>query len=106
MERTPTMEVPMRLLESGKIRSRATLQTVASGLLHAFVIASALYATAGAAPGVPGKLRDTSMVYLPPPPPRVSTPTPPVDVPVADAPPRGFQVVPPVLDIPTSIPPV
>ena len=55
----------MRLLESGKIRSRATLQTTASGLLHAAVIGSAVYATAGAAPGVQGTLRDTSMVYLP-----------------------------------------
>ena len=96
----------MRLLESGKARSRSVLQTVASGVLHASIIVGAVYATAGAAPGIRGTLRDTAVVFLQPPPPR-ATPTPPPAPPViADAPPRGFQTVPPVLDIPTSIPPV
>jgi protein TonB len=100
------MEGRMRLLESGKARRRSLLQTVASGVLHAGVIAAALYATAGAAPGIRATIRDTSMVFLQPPPPRTVTPTPPAATVVTDAPPRGFQLVPPVLDIPTSIPPV
>jgi TonB family protein len=96
----------MRLLESGKRRGHAALQTAASGMLHVAVIGAALYATAGAAPGIPGRLRDTAMVYLPPPSPRVSVPTPPVVAPAAIGPPRGFQTVPLVLDIPTRIPPM
>lgn len=96
----------MRLLESGRVLSRATGQTVASGLLHAAVIGSAVYATAGAASGVHSRIRDTAMVYLPPPPPRVATPAPPVGAPMTEAPPKGFQMVPVVLNIPTSIPPV
>jgi len=82
------------------------LQTVASGALHAAIIAAAVYATAGAAPGLPATLRDTSMVFLPPDPPRVSTPTTPIDAAVTDAPPKGFQEIPTVLDVPSSIPPV
>jgi len=96
----------MRLLESGKVRSRSLLQTVASGVLHTMVIAGAVYATAGAAPGVLGEIEETSMVFLQPPPPRAPDP-PPTDAIVSEAPVlRGFQAVPPVLDIPTSIPPV
>ena len=97
----------MRLLESGKVRSRALLQTVASGVLHTVVIAGAVYATAGAAPGVVGNVEEAPMVFLQPPPPRAPEPPPPTDAVVSEAPvPRGFQVVPPVLDIPTTIPPV
>lgn len=97
----------MRLLESGKVRSRSFLQTVASGVLHVGVIAGAVYATAGAAPGIRGTIRDTAIVFLQPPPPRAPEPPPPSDAVISDTPvPRGFQVVPPVLDIPTSIPPV
>ena len=96
----------MRLLESGKVRSRSFLQTIASGVLHAGVIAAAVYATAGAVEGVDPGIRDTAIVFLQPPPPRTVTQTPPAAVAVADAPPKGFQVIPPVLDIPTSIPPV
>jgi len=97
----------MRLLESGKVRSRALLQTVASGVLHTLVIAGAVYATAGAAPGVVGNVEEAPMVFLQPPPPRAPEPPPPTDAVVSEAPvPRGFQVVPPVLDIPTTIPPV
>jgi protein TonB len=100
------MEEGMRLLESGKARSRSLLQTVASGVLHTIVIAGAVYATAGAVPGVDGGVREASMVFLPPPPPRAAEPPPPVNAVVTDIVPRGFQAVPPVLDIPTSIPPV
>jgi protein TonB len=96
----------MRLLESDKVRSRSFLQTVPSGSLHAIVIAGAVYATAGAAPGIVGNVEEASMVFLQPPPPRAPDPSPPVDAVVSEAVPRGFQVVPPVLDIPTSIPPV
>ncbi|HKP28000.1 MAG TPA: energy transducer TonB [Gemmatimonadales bacterium] len=96
----------MRLLESGKLRSRSFLQTVASGVLHAIGIAGAVYATAGAAPGVLGNVEEASMVFLQPPPPRAPDPTPPVEAIVSEAVPKGFQVVPPVLDIPTGIPPV
>jgi len=96
----------MRLLESGKARSRSFLQTVASGALHAILIAGAVYATAGAAPGVLGNVEEASIVFLQPPPPRAPDPSPPVDAVVSEPVPQGFQVVPPVLDIPTSIPPV
>ena len=97
----------MRLLESGKVRSRSFLQTVASAVLHVGVIAGAVYATAGAAPGIRGTIRDTAIVFLQPPPPRAPEPPPPSHAVISDTPvPRGFQVVPPVLDIPTSIPPV
>jgi len=95
----------MRLLESGKVRGRATTQTVASTLLHAAVIGAAVYATAGADAGAPREIRDTAIVFLPPPQPRAATP-PAVAPSIADAPVQGFQLVPPVLDIPTSIPPV
>src|SRR5262245_1934805 len=96
----------MRLLESDKVRSRSFLQTVASGVLHAIVIAGAVYATAGAAPGIVGNVEEAPMVFLQPPPPRAPDPSPPVDAVVSEAVPPGFQAVPPVLDIPTSIPPV
>src|SRR5262245_34327155 len=96
----------MRLLESGKVRSRSFLQTVASGVLHAIVIAGAVYATAGAAPGIVGNVEEAAIVFLQPPRPRAPDPSPPVDAIVSEAVPKGFQVVPPVLDIPTSIPPV
>jgi protein TonB len=96
----------MRLLESGKVRRSSFLQTVASGLLHAGVIAGAVYATAGAVEGIDPGIRDTAIVFLQPPPPRAVPEPQPAVVTVDDAPLRGFQVVPTVLDIPTSIPPV
>src|SRR5262245_52597059 len=96
-----TMEGRMRLLESGKVQNRSFLQTVASGVLHAGVIAGALYATAGASPGVPATIRDTSIVFLKPPPAPTPEPPPPTELIASEAVPRGFQVVPPVLDIPT-----
>jgi protein TonB len=66
----------------------------------------AVYATAGAAPGISGALRDTSMLYLPPAPPRVTVPRTATSPVIADVPPKGFQTVPVVLDIPNSIPAV
>ena len=97
----------MRLLESGKVRSRSLLQTMASGVLHALVIGGAVYATAGATPGFLGEIEETSMFFLNPPPPRAPAPPPPTDVIVSEVPfLHGFQTVPPVLDIPTTIPPV
>lgn len=93
------------LLESSKPRSRPFGQGLASVLLHAGAVGAAVYATAGAAPRTDRPLGQADMVFLPPPPPALPAPASPPDAAMVSPVPLGFQTVPPVLDVPITIPP-
>jgi protein TonB len=117
----------MRLLESKKSdkKGRSAGGTIFSVILHSLIIFLAIFATARAGTRVAEK-RDTKVNFVavkePPPPPKKEIPkpeppkpkkkepTPPkvVSVPlpkeVAVAPAKGFKVLPPAVNIPTTIP--
>jgi protein TonB len=118
----------MRLLESKKSdkKGRSASGTILSVILHSLIIFLAVFATARAGTKVREK-RETKVNFVamkkePPPPPKkeVPKPEPPkpkkaptpkvvrVEVPkvVAPAPPQGFKVVAPPVNIPTNLPAV
>ena len=118
----------MRLLESKKSdkKGRSAGGTIFSIILHSLIVFLAVFATARAGTKMKEK-RDTKVNFVavkePPPPPKKEEvkkpeppkpkkkePTPPkvVSVPVfkevAPAPPKGFKVLPPAVNIPTNLP--
>ncbi len=96
------------LVESKPKKERTAGQFVTSLIVHALVITGAVAATTGAAEVVRERLADTTLVFLAPPKPEAPPPeAPPPDAIVsANPPPRGFQTVVAVQDIPTEIPPI
>jgi protein TonB len=126
----------MRLLESKKAdkKGRSAGGTIFSVLLHSLIIFLAVFATARASTRRPEKVKAENVKFVemkkpdapppvkkepPPPPKKVETPKPKVPEPPkvqlpkveqpkveAPAPPKGFQVVPPVVNVPTNIPAV
>ncbi len=95
------------LVESKPKKQRTAGQFVVSLVLHGLLITGAVMATKGAAEVVKERLQDTTLVFLEPPkaPPPPETP-PPDAIVSANPPPKGFQTVVAVQDIPTEIPPV
>ena len=114
----------MRLLESKKSdkKGRSAGGTIFSVILHSLIIFLAVFATARAGVRRAEKPRETKVNFVEmkkdePPPPKKEAPKPEppkpktkvMDVPklprlVAPAPPMGFKVVAPPVNIPTSIP--
>lgn len=94
------------LVESKPKKQRTAGQFVVSLIVHGLLITGAVVATSGAAEVLKERLQDTTMVFLEPP--KEAPPeTPPPDAVVsANPPPKGFQTVVAVQDIPTEIPPV
>jgi protein TonB len=95
------------LVESKPKKQRTTGQFLVSLILHGLLITGAVMATKGAAEVVKERLQDTTLVFLEPPkaPPPPEAP-PPDAIVSANPPPKGFQTVVAVQDIPTEIPPV
>jgi len=123
----------MRLLESKKTgkKGRSAGGTLFSVILHSLIIFLAVFATARAGTRRPEKVKAENVKFVemkkpdPPPPPKKELPPPPkkpeapkpktkapelpkVELPKveAPAPPKGFKVVPPVVNVPTNIPTV
>jgi len=120
----------MRLLESTKThkKGRSAGGTIFSIILHSLIIFLAVFATARAgsrkAEKVETKVNFVQMKKTEPPPPKKEPPPPPKETPkpkvqapkvvnvpqlpkeVPVAPPQGFKVVPPVVNVPTSLPTV
>lgn len=95
------------LVESKPAKQRSTGQFVVSVIVHGLVITGAVMATKGAAEVVRERLQDTTLVFLAPPKPEAPPEAPPPEAIVsANPPPRGFQTVVAVQDIPTEIPPI
>jgi protein TonB len=117
----------MRLLESKPdAKKRSPGGTIFSIVLHLTILFLAIFATARAGARKAEKPRETKVSFVamkkdePPPPPKKEVPkvapkpkapAPKVEMPklakeVAPAPPKGFKVVAPVVNIPTNIPTV
>lgn len=96
------------LVESKPKKERTFGQFMVSMIVHALVITGAVVATKGAAEVVRERIMDTTMVLLAPPKPEAPPPeAPPPDAIVsANPPPRGFQTVVAIQDIPKEIPPI
>jgi len=116
----------MRLLESKPDKKkRSAGGTILSIILHSVILFLAIFATARAGARRAEKPRETKVSFVAvkkdePPPPKKEPPPPKeapkpkappkvVDVPrlpkeVAPAPPKGFKVVPPLVNIPTNLP--
>ncbi len=95
------------LVESKPKKQRTAGQLLVSVVVHALVITGAVVATKGAAEVVRERLEDTTLVFLEPPKPEQPPEQPPPDAIVsANPPPKGFQTVVAVQDIPTEIPPI
>lgn len=96
------------LIESKPKKAKSTRQFIVSIVVHAVLIAAAVWVTQGAAETVQRILADTTLVFLEPPketPPPPDQPPPDVVV-SANPPPQGFQTVLPPDVIPQEIPPV
>jgi protein TonB len=96
------------LIESKAKRQRTLAQSITSLVVHGVLIFAAVKATQGVAEEIRTRPVDTTMVFLKPPePPPPPPPPPPEDVIVsANPPPKGFQTIVNVVDIPKEIPPV
>ena len=118
----------MRLLESKKTtkKGRSAGGTIFSIILHSLIIFLAVFATARASARKPDKVKAENVKFVevkknePPPPPKKEPPPPPkkevvkpktpappkVEMPKveAPAPPKGFKVLPPVVNVPTTLP--
>jgi len=96
------------LIESKAKRQTTLGQTLVSVVLHGALIFGAIKATQGVAETIAAREIDTTMSFLrPPPAPEPPPPPPPEDVIVsANPPPKGFQTVVAVADIPKDIPPI
>lgn len=96
------------LIESKPSRERSVGRVFFSGIFHFILALGAIKATNGAVAEMKAILADTSMVFLkpadpPPPPPEIQRVEETV---VGPKPPVGFQVIPPITEIPKDIPPV
>lgn len=95
------------LVESKPKKQRTAGQFVLSVVLHVVLIAGAVAATKGAAEVVRERIMDTTLVFLEPPKAAPPPEAPPPDAIVsANPPPKGFQTVVAIKDIPTEIPPI
>ena len=95
------------LIESKAKRQTTLGQTVVSVLLHAGLIFGAIKATQGVAETIAERQLDTTAFIIKAPAPEPPPPPPPEDVIVsANPPPKGFQTVVAVADIPKDIPPI
>lgn len=96
------------LIESKQKKQKRFGQTLFSLAVHALLIFLAIKATQVVATEVTGPTVDTTVSFLKPPePPPEPPPPPPEDVIVsANPPPKGFQTIVAVADIPKDIPPV
>ncbi len=94
------------LVESKPRKQRSAGQFVVSLILHGVLITGAVMATKGAAEVVKDRLADTTLVFLEPPKAPPPEPPPPDAIVSANPPPKGFQTVVAITDIPTEIPPV
>jgi TonB family protein len=93
------------------IASKVTDKKPFGSAVMSFAIQSALLygvvvATRGAAETIREIIQDTTMVFLEPPKPETPEAPPPEAVVAANPPPKGFQTVIAVSEIPTEIPPV
>jgi protein TonB len=95
------------LVESKPPKQRTAGQFVTSMVVHGLLITGAVVATKGAAEVVRERIMDTTMVLLQPPkaPPPPEAP-PPDAIVSANPPPKGFQTVVAIQDIPKEIPPI
>jgi protein TonB len=122
----------MRLLESKRPttkKGRSAGGTIFSIIFHSLIVFLAVFATARAGTKKPEKVKAENVRFVevkkdePPPPPKKELPPPPKQAPkpkaptpkvvevqlpkdVPVAPPQGFKVVPPVVNVPTDIPTV
>jgi protein TonB len=118
----------MQLLESTKThkKGRSAGGTIFSIILHSLIVFLAVFATARAGSRTSEKVKAENVRFVevkkpePPPPPKKELPPPPKQAPkpkvqtpkivlpklVAPAPAQGFKVLPPPVNIPTSIPTV
>lgn len=95
------------LVESKPKKQRSAGQFVVSLVVHALLITGAVVATKSAAEVLKERLQDTTLVFLEPPKEAPPPDKPPPDAIVsANPPPKGFQTVVAIQDIPTEIPPV
>ena len=118
----------MRLLESKKPgkKGRSAGGTIFSIILHSLIIVLAVFATARAGSGTQETVKAQTVRFVemkkdePPPPPKKEPPPPPRQAPkpkaprvvnlprlprnVPVAPPHGFKVLPPAVNIPTHLP--
>ena len=95
------------LVESKPKKQRTAGQFILSVVLHVVLIAGAVAATKGAAEVVRERIMDTTLVFLEPPKAAPPPEAPPPDAIVsANPPPKGFQTVVAIKDIPTEIPPI
>lgn len=95
------------LVESKPPKQRTAGQFVTSVVVHVLLITGAVMATKGAAEVVRDRNADTTLVFLEPPKAAPPPETPPPDAIVsANPPPKGFQTVVAIQDIPKEIPPI
>ena len=95
------------LVESKPAKQRTAGQFATSVVVHVLLITGAVMATKGAAEVVRDRNADTTLVFLEPPKAAPPPETPPPDAIVsANPPPKGFQTVVAIQDIPKEIPPI
>lgn len=96
------------LIESKQKRQRSFGQTLFSLAIHAVLIFLAVKATQVTADAIAEPKVDTTISFLKPPEPEPEPPPPPPEdvIVSANPPPKGFQTVVAVADIPKDIPPV
>lgn len=96
------------LIESKQKKQRRMGQTLFSLAVHALLIFLAVKATQVVATADAGPKVDTTLTFLKPPAPEPEPPPPPPEdvVVSANPPPKGFQTIVAVADIPKDIPPV
>lgn len=95
------------LVESKPKKQRSAGQFLVSIVVHVLLITGAVVATKSAAEVLKERLQDTTLVFLEPPKEAPPEDKPPPDAIVsANPPPKGFQTVVAIQDIPTEIPPV
>jgi len=95
------------LVESKPKKERTALQFVTSLVVHALLITGAVVATKSAAEVVRDRNADTTLVFLEPPKAAPPPEAPPPDAIVSvNPPPKGFQTVVALQDIPKEIPPI
>jgi len=95
------------LVESKPKKERTAAQFVTSVVVHALLITGAVVATKSAAEVVRDRNADTTLVFLEPPKAAPPPEAPPPDAIVSvNPPPKGFQTVVALQDIPKEIPPI
>jgi protein TonB len=96
------------LIESKPKKERSVGGTVTSVILHVFMIAGVVYATAQAGQQIREERREEDVQFVQvknePPPPEPEPAPPPPDVVAAPPPPKGFQVLTAPINIPDKLP--